>query len=85
MFNIIDTRNQTIVAQAFDFAEAKAIAGSYRRAQHIPSEQWQLVAIKKKKEAPVRTTYFTPGDSGDDGCCDRIRDRRREVFGVGFR
>jgi len=79
MYNIIDTRNSTIVAQAQDYDEAKSIASCYRKQEFITSENWKLIQIKKKKEAPIRTFFI------DDGCCDSLRDRRMETFGMGFR
>lgn len=76
MFNIIDTRNNQIVAQAFTFKEAKLMATKYRRSQYLKSSDWRLVAIKKAKEAPVKVYFNT-----DDGCCDALRDRRCELYG----
>ena len=76
MFNIIDTRNNQIVAQAFTFKEAKLMATKYRRSQYMRSTDWKLVAIKKAKEAPVKVYY-----SDDTGCCDALRDRSLELYG----
>ncbi len=75
MYTIIDSRYQTIVAEAFDFKEAKLSASRYRKAEKLNGEQWRLIQIKKKPAPPVKT-YFI-----DDGCCDALRDRRMELFG----
>lgn len=74
MFNIIDSRSGAVVAVASDFASAKREASKYRRAQYI--NDWQLVKIKKQKEAPVRVYH------DDSGCCDALRDRRSELYGA---
>tara|TARA_R100001509_G_scaffold147898_1_gene105437 strand:- start:995 stop:1240 length:246 start_codon:yes stop_codon:yes gene_type:complete len=76
MFNVIDTRNKQVVAQAFTYKEAKLLATKYRRSQYISSKDWQLVAIKRKQEAPVKVYFQT-----DDGCCDALRDRSLELYG----
>tara|TARA_Y100000022_G_scaffold197206_1_gene205334 strand:+ start:2242 stop:2487 length:246 start_codon:yes stop_codon:yes gene_type:complete len=76
MFNVIDTRNKQVVAQAFTYKEAKLMATKYRRSQYISSKDWQLVAIKKKKEAPIKVYY-----SDDTGCCDALRDNALELYG----
>lgn len=52
------------------------MATKYRKSQYISSKDWQLVAIKKKQEAPVKVYFQT-----DDGCCDALRDRSLELYG----
>lgn len=75
MFNIIDSRSNKIVAEAFDYKEAKFIASQYRKSQCISYKDWTIIKIKKKKSAPVKI-YFS-----DSGCCDSIRDRNCELYG----
>ena len=75
MYTIIDSRYQTIVAEVYDFKEAKLTASRYRRAEKLNGEQWKLIQIKKKPEPPIKTSFI------DDGCCDALRDRRMELFG----
>ena len=76
MFNIIDTRTGSVVAEAFDFKEAKRLATTYRRYENLSKDphSWKKVQIKKKVEAPIRTFYSEP-------CCDSLRDRNCEMYG----
>lgn len=75
MFSIIDSRSNRVVAEAFDYKEAKFLASQYRKSQHISYKDWAIIKIKKKKVAPVKF-YFV-----DDGCCDSLRDRNCELYG----
>jgi len=65
-----------VVATADTFARAKTEASIYRRKYFITN--WRDVTFKKRKQSPVYS-YFIE----DDGCCDSIRDRRRELYGCG--
>ena len=80
MFNVIDTRSNKVAGIAYTYKEAKAMASAYRRSQYIKKENWQVIAIKKRIEPPVRTYFAT-----DDGCCDSLRDRNCEIYGRAHR
>ena len=65
-----------VVGSADNFTDAKLQANIYRRKYFITN--WRDVTFKKRIYAPVTSYYI-----GDDGCCDAIRDRRRELYGCG--
>ena len=73
MYNIV--YRGSVVANASTFTDAKREASIYRRQYRI--SDWRSVTIKKAIANPVKK-YFA-----DDGCCDALRDSRREIYGMG--
>lgn len=65
-----------VVATASTFDRAKTEANIYRRKNFITN--WRDVSFKKRKQSPGYSYILE-----DDGCCDALRDRRREHFGCG--
>lgn len=66
-----------VVASANTFAQAKTEANIYRRKHFIT--QWRDVTFKQRRQASVYMQSITESD----GCCDGLRDRRREIYGCG--
>jgi hypothetical protein len=66
-----------VVASADTFAQAKTEANIYRRKNFIT--QWRDVTFKQRRHASV----YMQCSAEDDGCCDGLRDRRREIYGCG--
>ena len=72
MFSIIDSRTHKVVDHASTYERAKYKANLYRSKNYI--RDWKLVTIKR--------SFSMPTVIEDDGCCDSIRDRNCELFGV---
>lgn len=65
-----------VVATASTFDRAKTEANIYRRKHFITN--WRDVSFKKRKQSPGYSYLLA-----DDGCCDALRDQRRELYGCG--
>jgi hypothetical protein len=65
-----------VVATASTFDRAKTEANIYRRKHFITN--WRDVSFKKRKQSPGYSYLLA-----DDGCCDALRDCKRELFGCG--
>jgi hypothetical protein len=65
-----------VVATASTFDRAKTEANIYRRKHLITN--WRDVSFKKRKQSAGYSYLLA-----DDGCCDALRDQRRELYGCG--